>query len=273
MKNILYTEWLKLRHYGAFWLIMIVTALSYPGINYMFYHEYQQMLGNESKAGAMVKLLIGDPFAMPEVWHTVAFFSSIFVFIPSIVVIMLITNEFSYKTQRQNIIDGWSRHQFILGKLLSILMITLLITALYIAVTIGIAIANGTSFKQIQFDQTKYIWFFALQTFSQLSFAFFIGFLVRRAFLGLGLFIFYFLILENILVAVLRKFANDQGRYLPIEMSDRIIPLPPFMGKMSNPERYQLLLDQVATQVWLTIGFTLLLWGASYLINFKRDLK
>ena len=272
MGNIIYTEWLKLKKYWAFWLIFIVTTLSYPGINYMFYHEYQQMLGKESKAGAMVKLLIGNPFELPEAWHTVGFFSSIFVFIPAILVIMLITNEYSFKTQKQNIIDGWSRNQFITGKIMSVLLISLLITALYITNTLVIGFANGSTFSTLTSNQTEYIGYFALQTFSQLSLAFLIGFLVRRAFLALGLFIFYFLILENILVAVLRKYGTDQGRFLPIEMSDRMIPMPAFMGKISDPERYQHLLDSIPTHVGLTVLLTIAIWGLCYVVNLKRDL-
>jgi ABC-type transport system involved in multi-copper enzyme maturation permease subunit len=272
MGNIIHTEWLKLKKYWAFWLIFIVTTLSYPGINYMFYYEYQQMLGKESKAGAMVKLLIGNPFELPEAWHTVGFFSSIFVFIPAILVIMLITNEYSFKTQRQNIIDGWSRAQFIIGKLFSVLLISLLITLLYIIITLVIGFSNGASLATLTGAQTEYIGYFALQTFSQLSLAFLIGFLVRRAFLALGLFIFYFLILENYLVAIFKKYGTDQGRFLPIEMSDRMIPVPAFLGKLSNPERYQHLVDSIPTHLGLTVLLTIIIWSLCFLINQKRDI-
>ena len=272
MGNIIYTEWLKLKKYWAFWLIFLVTTLSYPGINYMFYYEYQQMLGKESKAGAMVKLLIGNPFELPEAWHTVGFFSSIFVFIPAILVIMLITNEYSFKTQRQNIIDGWSRNQFITGKIISVLFITVLITLLYILITLFIGFVNGATLGSLNYNQTEYIGYFALQTFSQLSLAFLIGFLVKRAFLGLGLFIFYFLILENYLVAILKKYASDQGRFLPIEMSDRMIPVPAFLGKLSNPEKYQHLVDSIPTHVGLTVLLTIGIWVICYVVNLKRDL-
>ena len=34
MKTLIYTEWLKMRKYNAFWWIMGITALAYPGINF-----------------------------------------------------------------------------------------------------------------------------------------------------------------------------------------------------------------------------------------------
>jgi len=41
--NLLKTEWLKIKKYPAFWGIIAITALSYPGINYIFLHVYQNL--------------------------------------------------------------------------------------------------------------------------------------------------------------------------------------------------------------------------------------
>ncbi|MFK5098226.1 hypothetical protein, partial [Klebsiella pneumoniae] len=76
-------------------------------------------------ANNIAKLLLGNPFVFPEVWQTVAYFSSFFVLLPSILVIMLVTNEYTYKTHRQNIIDGWSRNEFLLSKLIDVAIISL----------------------------------------------------------------------------------------------------------------------------------------------------
>ena len=40
MFNLIRIEWLKMRKYNAFWWILGLTALSYPGINYIFYMVY-----------------------------------------------------------------------------------------------------------------------------------------------------------------------------------------------------------------------------------------
>src|SRR4051812_23219652 len=113
MNSLVRVEWLKMRKYNAFWWIIGITALSYPGVNYICYMIYDNITNQPSQASKLAKMAIGNPFSFPEVWHTIAYFSSVFVFIPSVVVIMLITNEYSFKTHRQNIIDGWSRNQFI----------------------------------------------------------------------------------------------------------------------------------------------------------------
>ncbi|MBI3137275.1 MAG: ABC transporter permease [Sphingobacteriales bacterium] len=273
MTRLIRTEWLKMKKYTAFWWVMGLTALSYPGINYIFYSFYKTMTTQENTAGKLIKMAVGNPFAFPEAWQSVAYFSSWFVFIPAVVVIMLISNEYSFRTHRQNIIDGWGRGQFVTSKLIDVLIISLLITLLYLVVTMVTGYSNLADGTGDNWSKSYYAGLFALQTFSQLSIAFLIGFLIRKAFLALGIFIFYFLILENILVGVFRFKVQDIGRFLPFEISDRIIPVPAFLGKLETPEKYQNALDRIPLHVGLTVLFTLIIWAICYRVNSKRDLK
>ena len=137
--NLIKTEWLKIKKYPAFWWMTGIVLLTYPGINYIFYQIYRELLDKNDQAAAVLKMMVGNPFTFPEVWHTVAYASSIFVIIPSIVVIMFITNEYTYKTHRQNIIDGWSRNEFMISKMIDVLIISVIITLLYalVALVVG----------------------------------------------------------------------------------------------------------------------------------------
>ena len=273
MTKLIKTEWLKIKGYNSFWWIMGLTALSYPGINYMFYFVYRDITDQKNASGQIFKMALGNPFAFPEAWHSVAYFSSFFVFIPAVVVIMFISNEYTFRTHRQNIIDGWSRRQFITSKLIDVLIITLLITVLYVAASLVSGFVTMKDGDGNKWGQAWYTGVFALQTFAQLSIAFLIGFLVRKAFIALGIFIFYFLILENILVGFFYVKVNDIGRFLPIEISDRMIPAPASLGKIKSPEVYQESLDRIPMHVGMTIVLTILIWMICYRINSKRDLK
>ena len=271
MKNLINTEWLKIKKYKAFWWMSGIIMLSYPGINYMFYNVYRELTTKSTEGGEMAKMLLGNPFAFPEVWHTAAFFSSWFVFIPSVIVIMFITNEYTYKTHRQNIIDGWSRKQFMTSKMIDVMIISLLITLVYFLVALIIGLINNNSSDGVVWEKSKYIALFALQTFSQLSIAFLIAFLVRKAFIALGIFIFYFLILENILVALAKFKANDIGRFLPIETADRMIPMPAFLARLDQ-DAYDASLAAQNTHVVYTLILVTLTWALCYRINSRRDL-
>lgn len=273
MNTLIRTEWLKMKKYNAFWWIMGVTALSYPGVNYIFYMVYQDITSQPGDAGQLAKWAIGNPYAFPDVWHTVAYFSSWFVFIPSVVVIMFITNEYTFKTHRQNIIDGWSRSQFISSKLIDVVIISLIITILYFAVSLVAGYANHTRLIQDTWGSSYFIGLFALQTFAQLSVAFLIGFLVRKAFIALGIFLFYFIVFEPIIVGLLKVYGNDLGRYMPLEISDRMIPIAAFLGRLQAKEDYQKSLDAIQLHTILTVVITAIIWAICYRINNKRDLK
>jgi ABC-2 type transport system permease protein len=272
MFNILKTEWLKIKNYPAFWWVMGITALTYPGISYMFYRIYLEIIGNENRAHELFKALLGNPFALPEAWRTVAYFSSLFIFIPAIVIIMLITNEYGYKTNRQNIIDGWSRKDFMTGKLFDVLILTLLVTALYTAVVLVTGLTNTTDPAAAKWSLVYYIGLFALQSFSQLSLAFLVGFLVRRSFIALAIFAFYFIVLEPIAVKLLHyKFNNEIGRFFPLEVSHRLLPRPGFFGKFDE-KAYQQSLDAVKYHVGYTLILIVLTWLLCFWINKRRDL-
>ncbi len=272
MTTLIRTEWLKMKKYNAFWWIMILTALSYPGINFIFYKIYEDITSKPSRAGELAKMALGNPFSFPEAWHTVAYFSSWFIFIPAVVVIMFISNEYSFRTHRQNIIDGWSRNQFISSKLVDVLLISVIITMLYTAVALVTGFSNQERLITDNWSQAYYIGLFALQTFAQLSIAFLIGFLIRKSFMALGVFLFYYIIFENIVVGFGKVYANDIGRYMPLEISDRMIPIPAFMGKIDE-EGYEKSLSLISQHVILSIILTALIWAICYRINSKRDLK
>ena len=272
MTNIIKTEWLKIKNYPAFWWVFGITALTYPGINYMFLAAYHNIIAEKSAAGKVATALLGNPFSLPEGWRTMAFFSSFFVYIPAIVVIMLITNEYTYKTNRQNIIDGWSRKNFMMAKLIDVLLLSAIVTVLYAVVALVIGLTNTDSPALGKWDLTYYISLFFLQTFSQLSIAFTVGLLLRKAFIALAVFCFYSIIVEEITVDVLKyKYNNDIGRFFPMEVSDRLLTRPIFMSKF-NEAAYQQLLNGVKYQVIYVIILIIITWSFCFWLNNRRDL-
>jgi hypothetical protein len=114
-----------------------------------------------------------------------------------------------------------------------------------------------------------------LQVFCQLSIAFLLGLLIRKAFIAYGIFIFYSFILENILSGIFKlkskKWGIDYGHYLPFEVSDRLIPLPPFIGKFNEADN-KLAIAAIDSHVVYTLALTAFVWVLSFYIFKKRDL-
>jgi ABC-type transport system involved in multi-copper enzyme maturation permease subunit len=274
MKNLIKIEWLKIKKYPAFWGMLVIVLLTYPGINGMVYYGYKDFVKSKDALNQAVRLFVGNPFAFPETWHSVAYLSSFFVLLPAILVIMLITNEYNYKTHRQNIIDGWSRTQFLYSKLIGVSIISLIVTLVYCIVAICFGIyADSISWGRWA-EQLEYIPLFFLQTFAQLSIAFLMGYLVKKAFIALGIFLFYYLILENIAVGLLMWKKIPIDRFLPVRMSNKLLIKPAFQRAFGAAAKadYELQLSLVPQQVLLTIAFTAIIWFICYRVNKKRDI-
>jgi hypothetical protein len=67
--------------------------------------------------------------------------------------IIFITNEYSYKTHRQNIIDGWSRNQFISVKIAVAFLLSLISTLMVIvtAMIFGFQLDNPFSLEKFEY--------------------------------------------------------------------------------------------------------------------------
>lgn len=274
MNDLIKIEWLKIKKYPAFWWMLVIVMLTYPGINSMVYYGYKEVIQGKDMVNQVAKMVLGNPFAFPETWHSVAYLSSFFVLLPSILVIMLVTNEYNYKTHRQNIIDGWSRAEFITSKLIDVSIISSIVTLVYIIVAIGFGIYADSIGWSRWAEQLEYIPLFFLQTFAQLSIAFLLGYLVKKAFIALGVFLFYYLILENIAVGLLKWKKIPIDRFLPIRMSNNLIVKPSLQRTFGAAAKadYEFQLSLVPQQVLLTLALTAIIWLICYKVHKKRDI-
>ncbi|MGC8749422.1 ABC transporter permease subunit [Hydrotalea sp.] len=275
MKQLLRIEWLKIKHYAAFWWMLGIVLFTYPAINLLFQNIYQNITSRKDMAGNAAKFLLGNPFAFPDAWHSIAYFSSWFLLVPAILIIMLITNEYHYKTHRQNIIDGWTRNQFITAKLIDVVIIALMVTIVYtiVAAILGFYYSDAINAQRWN-EELYFIPLFFLMTFAQLSIAFFIGYLIKKAFIALAVFFFYMLIVENLIKVYFAYKSIPLNAYLPFEISNRLIPRPNFLGKIDEAAN-KAYLDSLAAIQWhviYTLIFTAIIWWICYRLFKKADI-
>ncbi|HTF29632.1 MAG TPA: ABC transporter permease, partial [Flavitalea sp.] len=143
MMNHLRTEWLKIKNYKAFWIFLGLYLVSIVAINYIAFEIYQQTVKQEPMAAS----LINDPYAFPNVWQTVGYMGSWLLYFPGIIIILLTSNEFVFKTHRQNIIDGWSRKTFVHTKLLLVIMLSIVTTIISTLTALIFGVASGDPFS------------------------------------------------------------------------------------------------------------------------------
>lgn len=242
MMHLLKIEWLKIKGYKTFWVLATLFLVSILGVNYFVFNIKQGI----SEGSAQANAIIGSPFDFPNVWHTITYFSSFLLFIPGLMIITSITNEYTYKTHRQNIIDGWSRQQFIHVKIALIVIIAIISTLFVFLTSILYGFIAGSTFS---FDKIEFIGYFFIQALSYCMLALLLSVLIKRSGLSIGLFFLYAFIIENFLGAIINntggnKGINGPGDYLPLNATDNLIPFPFFRNIVqlgTQPSIYLLL--------------------------------
>lgn len=222
MIKLLKIEWLKIKNYKAFWIFTILYFFSIVGINYTGY--YINHLTIESLPGSA--LLLGSPYGFPKVWQTVGWMSSWLLYFPGILFIMLLTNEFTFKTHRQNVIDGWSRMEFISVKFVFALLFSLVAT--FFNVLVALLFGLLTSGSLYTFAGMENIGYIFIQTIAYITFAMFLAVLFRRSGVAVAIFFLYGLIFEW-LICVLINFKLQLipvGYFLPLQVTDVMLPIP-----------------------------------------------
>lgn len=236
MINLLKIEWLKIKSYTAFILLTSFFGLGVVATNYIVYAFKKNVI---DKVEGSKLLFSGSPYDFDKVWQTVSYYSSFFLMLPALLLVILITNEFSFKTHRQNIIDGWSRFEFLKVKIALAVLLALASTGVIIITALLFGLFSGTSFSLYGIENVGY---FLLKAITYNMVAILISLLTRRSGVAIAVF-FIYTIFENgvslmlfFLAINIKKNYNldfgNLGNYLPMNASDGLLtsPLDKFSG-------------------------------------------
>jgi ABC-2 type transport system permease protein len=230
MINLLKIEWLKIKSYTAFILLTSFFALGVVAVNYIVFAFKKNVI---DKVEGSKLLFSGSPFDFDKVWQTVSYYSSFFLMLPALLIVILISNEFTFKTHRQNIIDGWSRFDFLKVKIALAVLLALASTGVVVFTGLVFGFASGTSFSLIGFENIGY---FLLKAVTYNMVAILISLLTKRSGVAITVF-FIYTIFENgislLLFFLAIKFKKDSnldlgnlGNYLPMNASDGLLTSP-----------------------------------------------
>lgn len=230
MLHLLKIEWLKIKNYRAFWVFAVLYLVSIFIITYISWY-IEQRTKVQMPVTAMI---LGNSFWFPKVWQTVGWLSSWLLYFPGMILIMLMVNEFNFKTHRQNIIDGWSRQQFIAVKIAWVVIFSVLITLINMITCLFFGFISRSSFSM---DGTQYILYIFIQSLAYLFFALMLAVLFRKSGLAIIIFILYGIIFEWLIMSLTNfQFRlSPAGYFLPLQASDVLIPIP-FGTKVFYPD-------------------------------------
>lgn len=217
MFYLLKIEWLKIKNYKAFWIFLGLYLLGLYSINYVAYELQSQVKKSDLPFDIF-------PYDFPKVYQTITWVSGWLLYFPGMLIILMISNEYTFKTHRQNIIDGLTRKQFILAKIYAAIILAFITTVICFIIAAGFGITFSNSFS---FEGIEYIAYSFLQSLCYLFFAMILAVLLRRSGLAMAIFFLYGLIFEQMIgLLVDNKLLESHSfwYYMPLQASDVLIP-------------------------------------------------
>jgi hypothetical protein len=265
MMHLFRVEWLKIKTYKTFWVLFCSFCILYPLAFYFSASKYME----KSKGGAAedtIKAFLGSPFIFPKVWHASAWMGGLFFVMIGMLFILLITNEVQYRTHRQNIIDGWSRMDFLKAKF-SLLIFFVLVSTLLVALCgLLVGLVFSTDYAAMG-EGLYFLGYFALMATLYLMVAFLVAILVKRTGLSIIIYFAFVCAIDNILWLILTLYDNQVGYFMPLEAADSLIV---------NPFKPSIMEKRTVEDYWLlaTAAGYILLFGYVIISYFKKsDLK
>ena len=193
-------------------------------------------------------------FNFPYIWHFNTFIIALLKIFFAIVIVAMIGNEYSYKTIKQNLIDGMSKGEFLKSKVYTIAAFVGISTLLVfiISLILGGIYSDYNEF-QIIFSELEYLLAYAVKLFGFFSFCLFLAILIKRSAFALG-FLALWQVFEGIAYGLLRWRLSDLIPQLSAEQVIKFFPLRSIGNLITEPFTRLSAIQNIADQ--LGEGFT-----------------
>jgi ABC-2 type transport system permease protein len=206
-------------------------------------------------------------YHFPDIWQNLAWSGGLLKVGLAMMTVISITNEYTYRTIRQNIIDGMSRKEFLLSKVFmnGLLSVMSMLSLFLIALVAGFIYSPEIDFPYgltgIEFYPA-----YCLEVFAYLSFAMMMSIFIQRSGLTIIILLSSFVI-EAIIKGVVDNYSVEVIAYFPLESISNLVPLP-FARYAFQEIRDYVTVSSVLIAVAWTFAFNYI----SYLKLEKSDL-
>ncbi|MDA3779058.1 MAG: hypothetical protein PF487_02310 [Bacteroidales bacterium] len=163
-------------------------------------------------------------YQFPNVFKFIPWVASWFNIFLAIILILLIGNEFSYKTFKQSVIDGLNRNELVTGKLIVIFSIAIY-TLLLVTITsliYGFIYTKGANYSLI-YENLNILIVYFIQAIAYMTLGMLFVIILKNNSLSIILFILYFFPIEPITRLF---FPKNIRQYFPIEIISNLTPKP-----------------------------------------------
>ncbi len=268
-------EWLKVKNYRVFWVLMIMylVALLIIASAGGLLLEWLKRMGADFQG---IDPTILPIFDFPDVWQNITYLGTYVKIFVAFIVVISVNNDHTYSTLRQNIIDGLSKKEYIMSKMMMIFALALVSTVfIFLA-----GLINGIFYSHVWgleyvFDEMEFLaaYFYEIIVFCTL--AFLLALLIKKAGFVIVALSLYTIMFEPIAVAILENapYFRDGiwpqiAQFFPIKSLNNLIKVP--FGRYIFME----IEDNISLKaIAITFGWLVFyLSSIVYILN-KKDLK
>ena len=224
-------------------------------------------------------------FNFPYIWHFNSYVAALLKLFLAIVIVSMVSNEYSNRTIKQNLIDGLSKKEFIFSKFLTVVSFALFSTIFLFIVSLilGLSFSDYTE-ASIIFSDMEYLLAYFVKLTGFFAFCMFLGMLVKRSAFALG-FLFVWWILESIARGVMEykifrdsNIAENIAQFFPLESMALLVKEP--FSRLNVIQSAATQLGSEITkdyavhwyQLLIVIAWIVIFVYLSYLLLKKRDL-
>ena len=224
-------------------------------------------------------------FNFPFIWHFNSYIAATLKLFLAIVIVSMMSNEYSNRTLKQNLIDGLSKKEFVMSKFLTVVLFALASTVFLFIVSmiLGLSFSDYTE-ASIIFSDMEYLFAYFIKLTGFFTFCMFLGVLVKRSAFALG-FLFIWWILESIARGIMEfklfrgtDIAENIAQFFPLESMSILIKEP-----FTRLGAIQAAAAQMGSEItkdyaihWyqllIVIAWTAIFVWLSYVLLKKRDL-
>jgi ABC-2 type transport system permease protein len=182
MLHLLKIDLKKMTSYRTFWVVcgLYFLTLGFGAASGMEFLKW--LAGMIEGFGQKININRIPLYHFPDVWLNLIWMGGWLKIVLGIMVVISITNEYTYRTIRQNIIDGMSRWEFLLSKILTNVLLSLMSVAMLFVVGLvtGMIYSPSLEWKYMITDLEFFPAYF-LEIFFFLSYALMLGVLINRS--------------------------------------------------------------------------------------------
>jgi ABC-type transport system involved in multi-copper enzyme maturation permease subunit len=272
MIRLLKLELRKIIPYRMFWIMLGIYIFS---MIFFFYGlpsliDYFSMRSQAPE----IKLLKNFLYNFPDIWQNLSWAASLRFFIKiflGMVMIVIVTNEYTYLTVRNNIINGLSRTDFLMSKVYLAGLFSLVATlfVFIMGVILGLIYSPSSGASHF-FGKMDFLAGYFIETLAYLLFSMMIAILVKRTGFAIGL-LFVYPIIE---IIVQQKIADNIQPFLPVNAINHILRTPNTSLIQYNSPDFDVELQTglAAQDIVVALAYAALFVVISLWVIRKRDL-